>query len=204
MCDGDVRAGLELAVGQPHPAEPDGERPGPPPWLADFEQPELTADESAEFERRHREQEARVDASPITPAARAYALLAHHWLTAVGDQLDRAGDAVIRDAAQIISWDHCLIGAKLHRALHGRDDYEHGHRFGADHPTQNDWNGSAKVALISIERSAAAWRTIASCSTGHVPAMMADHLEQLRAEVEREFPDAQAFVRPGFDEEQLV
>ena len=29
------------------------------------------------------------------------------------------------------------------------------------HPVQNDWNGSAKVALISIKRSEAAWRIIA-------------------------------------------
>jgi len=28
-----------------------------------------------------------------------------------------------------------------------------------DDPVQNDWNGSAKVALISIERSASAWES---------------------------------------------
>jgi len=34
--------------------------------------------------------------------------------------------------------------------------------------------------------------------------MMADQLAQLRADVDREFPHARQFVRPGFDEEHLV
>jgi hypothetical protein len=204
MCDGDVHAGIELAVGQPHPAEPDGKPPGAPPWLAGFESHEPTAEQAAEFEERERARDARIDACAITPAADTYARMAYRWLSATRDQFDGEGDAIVRDALEIIAWDSSLIGAKLHRALHGRDEYQHGDRFGDNHPIQNDWNGSAKVALTSIERSAAAWRTIASCSSGEVPALMADHLEQLRTEVEREFPDARSFVRPGFDEEQPV
>jgi hypothetical protein len=41
-----------------------------------------------------------------------------------------------------------LIAAKLHRALSGRDTAEPDRCAGND-PIQNDWNGSAKVALIS-------------------------------------------------------
>jgi hypothetical protein len=69
-----------------------------------------------------------------------------------------------------------------------------------DHPIQNDWNGSAKVALISLERSEAAWRTIAAATTDPTPMTFADQLRDLRREVEDAFPYAWSFVRPGFDE----
>jgi hypothetical protein len=65
---------------------------------------------------------------------------------------------------------------------------------------QNDWNGSAKIALIAIERSAEAWSVLASATGQHTPAVLAAQLTDLRAEVERAFPDAWRFRRPGFDE----
>ena len=204
MCGGDAEAGLELALGTPHPAEPDGEPVGPPPWLADFDNSEPTAEQAAEFEREYDERNARVDASAITPATRAYAILAFRWLVETAEAFQRMHDPVVHDALDVIAWDHILIGAKLHRALHGRDASRSDEGFGDDHPVQNDWNGSAKVALISIERSEAAWRAVASCAPGDTPLMMADHLAQLLKDVEREFPRARQFVRPGFDEEQLV
>ncbi len=68
-----------------------------------------------------------------------------------------------------------------------------------------DSDGSAKVALIGIERSIAAWGEIRS----HFPLQddevleMLVHLEQLRRKVEKAFPDARAFIRPGFDKIDL-
>jgi hypothetical protein len=38
----------------------------------------------------------------------------------------------------------------------------HGEEGDEDDPVQNDWNGSAKVALISIERSIDAWDEVPS------------------------------------------
>ena len=64
---------------------------------------------------------------------------------------------------------------------------------------QNDWNGSAKVALISIERSSAAWSVLASVTGQDTPAVLAQQLNDLGAQVEGEFPDAWRFRRPGFD-----
>jgi hypothetical protein len=95
--------------------------------------------------------------------------------------------------------DSTLVTVKLSRALHGRDEHEHG-EDGDDHPTQNDWNGSVKVALISLERSENAWHTIAQATGDETPALLAGRLRDLRAEVEHAFPDAQLFIRPGFDE----
>ena len=69
-----------------------------------------------------------------------------------------------------------------------------------DDPIQNDWNGSAKVALISIDRSILAWNTIALVAADQDAAMVADRLRALQLSVQEAFPCARRFVRPGFDE----
>lgn len=64
-----------------------------------------------------------------------------------------------------------------------------------------DSDGSAKVALIAIDRSIAAWGVMRK----HFPERennMLDilvHLDRLRKGVEKTFPNARAFIRPGFD-----
>jgi hypothetical protein len=98
-----------------------------------------------------------------------------------------------RSCATTQSW------AKLNRALDGRDRHRHGDED-EWHQIQNDWNGSAKVALISLERSEASWRVIANATGTETPAILADRLHDLRNQVEEEFPHAGLFVRPGFDE----
>jgi hypothetical protein len=108
----------------------------------------------------------------------------------------------VKNALEIIQYDAYFVAAKIYRALVGRewalieDDPERD-------PVQNDHNGSAKVALISIDRSEAAWRVLGQW-TGETATttLVAEHLGKLRMNVEREFPDARRFIRPGFDEPQ--
>ena len=69
-----------------------------------------------------------------------------------------------------------------------------------DDPVQNDANGSAKVALISLERSESSWRAIAQAGRDAQAADLEALAARLRALVGGEFPHAMAFVRPGFDE----
>jgi hypothetical protein len=64
---------------------------------------------------------------------------------------------------------------------------------------QNDANGRAKVALLSITRSTEAWMILASATGMRTPAEIADLLADLRLEVEHAFPDAWRFRRPGLD-----
>ena len=92
-----------------------------------------------------------------------------------------------------------MISAKLHRALDGRDRHTH-HPEGDDDPLQNDWNGSAKVALLSLERSEIAWRAIAQPTSDPVAVLLADAARDLHRLTLEEFPRAMSFVRPGFDE----
>ena len=65
-----------------------------------------------------------------------------------------------------------------------------------------DSDGSAKVALIGIDRSIAAWRlmqlSLPAVAASMVTLLM--QLEVLRRRIERSFPEARGFVRPGFDE----
>ncbi len=194
MC-GDVRDGLELAVGQPLAATPDAQPPAPPPWLADFDNTPPSEEEMERFSRDRDAIDARIENTSLMKLAHAYTMLAWRWLEAEHDTWGPSGDPIVREAMEVISWDHRMIRVKLHRALNSREA-----PFDDEHPIQNDANGSAKLALILIERSEAAWRVIAHATAAELPLMMADHLAQLRAEVESEFPHAHRFIRPGFDD----
>jgi hypothetical protein len=200
MC-GDVSEGLELAVGAPPRA-----RPGPASrahaWDANLENVELTPDESAAFERRERERSARVRGTSAVKVADHVAVLAYRWLSASADNLRATADEMVVEALDIAFHDAFLVTVKLHRALDGRDRHEHGDDDD-DHPIQNDWNGSAKVALVCIERSETAWRIIAHATGQDTPAAIADQLRDLEHHVERTFPRARAFIRPGFDEPEV-
>jgi len=69
---------------------------------------------------------------------------------------------------------------------------------------KQDSDGSAKVALIGIDRSIAAWGKLLSYFPEQEDELLdiLVHLEKLRRTTENEFPDARAFIRPGFDDDQ--
>jgi hypothetical protein len=101
------------------------------------------------------------------------------------------------DAMQVIRWYQHFIHVKIKRAVRGKIDEQE------EDPDeyQKDSDGSAKVALIAIDRSIAAWGEMRN----HFLAREDDifrfitQLENLRRMVEKEFPDARSFIRPGFD-----
>ena len=69
-----------------------------------------------------------------------------------------------------------------------------------------DYDGSAKVALLGIERSHAAWLELVHrglASPIDIEPLIAD-LIWLCDELERVFPHARAFVRPGLDQPDEV
>jgi hypothetical protein len=72
-----------------------------------------------------------------------------------------------QDAFEVIRWYQFFIPTKIFRALLRSDD-EPSEIYPDDvedeiNPAQTDANGSAKIALIAIERSLSAWRVIQSC-----------------------------------------
>jgi hypothetical protein len=101
------------------------------------------------------------------------------------------------EAFEVIRWYEYFISAKIFRALRGK--VEDGEERDDEFPRDSD--GSAKIALIAIDRSIAAWATIRHYVTddakGVVDAIA--FLDSLRQAVEKTFPNARSFIRPGFD-----
>jgi hypothetical protein len=147
MC-GDTREGFELALGDPRPAGGESAASAIPEWLTALENVEMTAEERAAFDRPEEERATRIAATPIMKTAHAYSRLSWEWLKALGESMSNGTDDVVNEALKIVRHDAILIGAKLNRALDGRGRHSHGDED-EWHPIQNDWNASAKVALIS-------------------------------------------------------
>ncbi|HEX5835156.1 MAG TPA: hypothetical protein VFY34_14945 [Pyrinomonadaceae bacterium] len=141
-----------------------------------------------------------VDNHPLARAGKKYANNASDWFRNF-DHPDQNGQAgQLEDAREVIQWYQYQIAVKLMRAVSCRSDGWEDEPEMADFPKDSD--GSAKVALIGIDRSIAAWRWLQLCQPERlesiVPLIL--QLERLRQRVEKTFPEARNFVRPGFDE----
>lgn len=199
MC-GDAADAIELAVGAPHPVEGAPDETVGAKLIAELLNVQPSADDTAEYDRNEAARDARLDRAPVTAMAKIYMLRSTAWLQRHHDGMVASADPFVREALDIVAWDAYFIGAKLHRALDGRDRAQHGEDECEDHPVQNDWNGSAKVALISLERSELAWRVIGDATGNNRASALGDAVGHLRRIVLDEFPNAMTFVRPGFDE----
>ena len=101
----------------------------------------------------------------------------------------------IEDAFEVINWYQSLIYIKIRNAcqLFFEQDLSD---FMIDYYT-----GKAKLTLISIDKSIAAWMVLQV----HFPEKVNKvteilfQLEKLRAQIEKDFPNARNFVRPGLD-----
>lgn len=106
--------------------------------------------------------------------------------------------ARIEDAVEVVRWYQYQIEVKLLRALRGA--LQERPAILDDFPKDSD--GSAKVALIAMDRSIAAWgelyRQLPEAQDDILDLLV--HLDRLRRRTEQEFPAARAFIRPGFDE----
>lgn len=172
-------------------------------------------DEDDPAQRKRRRQQ--VDNHPLARAGKKYANDASDWFreldqtVEVSDMraVDRPGEPEqnsserLEDAREVIQWYQYQIAVKTMRALSGRLDEQNADLViaeCAEFPKDSD--GSAKVALIGIDRSIAAWRlmqlSLPEREASIVPVIL--QLERLRHRVEKAFPFAREFVRPGFDE----
>jgi hypothetical protein len=150
-----------------------------------------------------------IENHPLARAGKRYANSAVDWFrhfdnNTVGalnlepEQLDE-----MRDAREIVEWYQYQIAVKTIRALSSRRDEADDQLLDDDEQQfPKDSDGSAKVALIGIDRSIAAWRlmqlSLPQVDESTIPLLM--QLEELRRRLEKSFPAARDFVRPGFDE----
>jgi hypothetical protein len=197
MCGGDFEAGIELAVGAPPPMN-EAEAKRREAFVAALPNVEPTAAEMEEYTREHDAREERLDEQRLTTASQMTMLVSRAWLANHSERLLNDAPAELADAIAVARWDVFLIYVKLRRALRGRDE-SRGWRFGRGR-IQNDWNGSAKLALLLIERSAVAWDTLAKATADPDAADVAGRLRMLQRQVDEEFPQARRFRRPGFDD----
>ena len=154
---------------------------------------------------------------PLAHAAEEYVSGVTQWFEREASKLDlvtdtpeesnsaHQADNVEDEYVEVIRWYQFFIAAKLVRALMSNldeDDYL------ADGDAR-DSDGSAKAALIGIDRSISAWklmydgRRAEQDEQSHMIQKWLLHLEQLRLSAEREFPSARDFIRPGFNEPSL-
>ncbi len=174
--------------------------------------------EEAEEEERLKEEIA--ESNICCRVARAYGIMVDHWFGSADELFQKKEDTMgmemdpplggigpfgektgLEDAIEVIRWYQHQIYVKLMRAIRGK--LEEGPQIFDEFPRDSD--GSAKVALIGMDRAIAAWGEI----RGYFPMFRKDildmlgHLEWLREEVERIFPNAREFIRPGFDKIKL-
>jgi hypothetical protein len=106
-----------------------------------------------------------------------------------------------KDPRAVVKWFYLMIQVKVLRALRG---------LAEDELIEQDWpsdaDGSAKVALLAVERSHSAWLQIVALglTSWYEADPFLRQLLWLRDEIERVFPNARAFVRPGLDEPDEV
>jgi hypothetical protein len=106
--------------------------------------------------------------------------------------------SMLKDSVEVIRWYQHQIYVKLGRALSSAQD----ETFEEENGFPKDSDGSAKVALIGIDRSISAWGKVLEYFPWQKEKLVEiiAFLKRLCQMVEAEFPDARAFVRPGFDE----
>jgi hypothetical protein len=188
---------------------------------------EIFEAEADSLDREQHRQEAKQH--ELSLSARRYAEMVERWFTeefaveesvhddTTGKSKNMEDDIDVSDAMEVIRWYQFFAAAKVYRALMGledkiiedakaTDDAMTGDEL-ADDESQfsvvgDDADGSAKIALIAIDRSSSAWRVMQSSlpekADSIKPILL--ELERLRRTTEKVFPNAHDFIRPGFDE----
>ena len=153
---------------------------------------------------------------PCAVAADEYRVSVEAWFEQAGPRFQERGEELesrdrmglpgadpegevrrLREATEVIRWYQHQIAVKILRAVgSARRDGEMD--LGLD---CSDADGSAKVALIGIDRSVAAWsemlRQLPDEEDRILPLLAG--LSRLRRDIEVTFPNARFFIRPGFD-----
>jgi hypothetical protein len=146
---------------------------------------------------------------PLTKQAMDLGISVMKWL----DELEKSNSTLesmgikpneneptIKNALDIIGWYALFISAKINRAFSiFIDDLDNDID---NEPMKYDSDGSAKIALVSIDRSIEAW-TFLYTQMPKEEEIILKYLMELsfiKKEMETLFPDARKFIRPGFDE----
>jgi len=103
---------------------------------------------------------------------------------------------LMKECRAVIEWYLFFIEVKFNRALSGLIEGWEG-----EDSIQNDFNGSAKIALIAVNRSREAWTqlfTLIPDEDSVLPILAS--LTKIDKTGREKFPNAIKFLRPGFDD----
>lgn len=167
----------------------------------------------------------------LSLSARRYAKMVQEWFEqelaiersvhddTTGTVNNAEEDIDVSDAIEVVRWYQFFIPSKIFRALIGFERQTSAGEPAPDNFGQpaasaedealmeisgNHSDGSAKIALIAIDRSLNAWRILQLSlpeKTDSILPMLVK-LDRLRQATEAVFPRARDFIRPGFDETQ--
>lgn len=150
-------------------------------------------------EGEHRREAARNHACSVM--AKRYADMVQAWLdrmtTDDGYPVPSGHSVSLEEALDVIRWYQHQIYIKVMRALESDWDEP----AGSMDEIPDDAGVQAKIALMGIDRSIAAWGVIRK----HTPGSDDDlldlmvYLDRLRRSVEQVFPHARSIIRPGFE-----
>jgi hypothetical protein len=166
-------------------------------WEIDLE----TLDSVSDTESMRANDEA-AEKHVIFRAAKSYSEMVEDWFKEREGLFFETADGApggvdFEEALEVIRWYQYFIAAKVTRAIRGKMEEE---EEGCDE-FPSDSNGSAKIALIAIDRSIGAWAVIPHHNHLYAEEAleMISFLDRLRQAIEQTFPRARSFVRPGFD-----
>jgi hypothetical protein len=138
----------------------------------------------------------------ISRAAKSYSKMVEDWFREREGLFFETATVVnegvnLEEAFEVIRWYQYFIAAKVTRAIRGKIEEEE-ERFDE---SASDSDGSAKIALIAIDRSIGAWAVIPHYNNLYAESVLEiiSFLDRLRQAVEETFPNARSFIRPGFD-----
>lgn len=171
-----------------------------------------------EAERKEQERDEYYKNHPLAKTAKKYMIMAMGWFGNNRELIMKSSHQLLQniklgilteeteeeasevyDAFELIGWYCTHIRLKLYEAVSGEYDGK-ADTDKNDMPAEAD--GQAKVALIEMDRSLAAWNKLQN----YFPDAADDildilvFLEKLRGNIENHFPNARDFIRPGFDE----
>lgn len=193
---------------------------------------DLDAAEAETAQVEHEQERDAAKQHQLSLSARDYARMVQQWFEEefaveqnvhddlTGKSRNAGEDINVSDAIEVIRWYQFFIAAKVFRALMGfergtvevdsdSEDVFPDLEFEEDEvdaalaeAAGSDSDGSAKIALIAMDRSLSAWSLMQSsfAEKANTIMPMLVELERLRRGMEQLFPMARDFIRPGFDE----
>jgi len=153
--------------------------------------------------------------NPLISEARRYSISTQEWLDAnqillenldtlliengpENQFIENFNDPSFTNLIEVIAYYKDFISVKINRAIIQPNEKS----SVLDELANYDSNGSAKIALIAIDRSIGAWASILKRMPSREDEllMILVILQKLRCNMETEFPEARNFHRPGFDD----